>query len=76
MNSVECNLNANNIDFEDGMIRIGSEFDIAEEKNSLRVYQTPILESIQEILQKRKTLEQAVYNIICILFDYLFVLYL
>lgn len=69
MNSVECNLNANNIDFEDGMIRIGSEFDIAEEKNSLRVYQTPILESIQEILQKRKTLEQAVYNIICILFS-------
>lgn len=69
MNSVECNLNANNIDFEDGMIRIGSEFDIAKEKNSLRVYQTPILESIQEILQKRKTLEQAVYNIICILFS-------
>jgi hypothetical protein len=69
VNSVECNLNANNIDFEDGMIRIGSEFDIAEEKNSLRVYQTPILESIQEILQKRKTLEQAVYNIICILFS-------
>lgn len=69
MNSVECNLNANNIDFEDGMIRIGSEFDIAEEKNSLRVYQTPILESIQEILQKRKTLERAVYNIICILFS-------
>jgi hypothetical protein len=69
VNSVECNLNANNIDFEDGMIRIGSEFDIAEKKNSLRVYQTPILESIQEILQKRKTLEQAVYNIICILFS-------
>lgn len=69
MNYVECNLNANNIDFEDGMILIGSEFDIAEEKNSLRVYQTPILESIQEILQKRKTLERAVYNIICILFS-------
>jgi hypothetical protein len=69
VNSVECNLNANNIDFEDGMIRIGSEFDIAEEKNRLRVYQTPILELIQEILQKRKTLEQAVYNIICILFS-------
>jgi hypothetical protein len=32
VNSVECNLNANNIDFEDRIIRIGSEFDIAEEK--------------------------------------------
>jgi hypothetical protein len=65
VNSVECNFNANNIDFEDGIIRIGSEFNIAEEK----IVYVCIRHLFQKLSRRYFKKEQAVYNIICILFS-------